>query len=186
MDHDKQCNIHLLVYESLSRSQHIALHWISVFQATLMILQHISSRDYSPVFACVHCSSFLILSSHLHPATMSDQLRDPTWDPVLQQWEEEAYFGCGSSPVNSNNSAEYNQRIAESYEWDGDFHDQERVGADNNRNLLGCNTPEDPETEFPSPSTEIEVLHDPAASEMRARPGALRAPAAKSKVHSFR
>ena len=39
--------------------------------------------------------------------------------------------------------------------------------------MLGCNTPEDPETEV-SPSTEIEVLYDP--TDMRPRPSALNAP----------
>ena len=42
--------------------------------------------------------------------------------------------------------------------------------------MLGCNTPEDPETEV-SPSTEIEVLYDP--TDMRPRPSALNAPPAK-------
>ena len=105
---------------------------------------------------------------------MSDEFKDPVWDPVLQQWEEEAYFGAAESPVSSSDSAAFNERKANSFVVERDAPEMIAAAASSsNREMLGVATPTDPEAEY-SPSTEIEVLYDPNG--IRPRPSALNAP----------
>lgn len=81
-----------------------------------------------------------------------EELRDPIWDPVIQEWQEEAYYG-DSSPVSSSNSAAFNQKKAESYVHERDGPPDQQA-ASSNRELLGRETPNSPEQEV-SPSTEL-------------------------------